>query len=174
MTVVFSGQKMLFFLIIAVALALLSGCATTKLQASVCGDYICESDEMGVCNADCESVGSAAAAQDDGTGYTVDTVDIAAGASARQNSSSGGGITNCIESDNGNNVAVQGYVAGNCADCDQGVIGGNSDSCVLQAGQRWIASSQATHIMEFYCTGEGWEREITECPNGCSQGACLG
>ncbi len=67
----------------------------------------------------------------------------------------------CVDSDNGKNAGTAGFVAGQCADCPAGTIGGNEDAC-----------TQDNAVMEFYCTPSGWAREIIQCANGCEAGKC--
>ena len=83
--------------------------------------------------------------------------------------------SSCTDSDNGKDIYLNGYVNGTCADCAaKGTIGSNSDTCVQQSGnEKALAVESSSQLMEFYCSDDGWQREVVSCTNGCSKGACI-
>jgi DNA-binding beta-propeller fold protein YncE len=69
----------------------------------------------------------------------------------------------CIDQDGGKNYSKKGGISGLCFDCYPVVFGSNGDQCV-----------DGSTLMEFYCVDEsGFKREKVNCPQGCSNGACV-
>ena len=97
------------------------------------------------------------------------------------NNSSGGQLqavaqsTKCTDSDGGKNYFEKGYVTGTCVDCSPpGIVSGNTDSCAnVDAAGKVTMVETSQKLVEFYCTSNGWLREIYNCPKGCAAGACI-
>jgi len=74
--------------------------------------------------------------------------------------------TTCKDSDGGKNYYVKGevpHVEG---------YNPNIDTCLNSNN---LTSYEGPKILEYFCESEGmWNAEIYTCPNGCSNGACLG
>lgn len=80
---------------------------------------------------------------------------------------------NCTDSDAGKDIFTLGYVNGTCIDCAQGTTSGsNTDSCIDLASGQLVLETNSGSVAEFYCTQNGWKREVIPCANGCSNGAC--
>lgn len=77
----------------------------------------------------------------------------------------------CIDSDNGTNYAVSGYVKTNYPGWDP--FKENPDKCSNANGFTNNCSGLNCSVVELYCVGQDPNYAFSNCPNGCSNGACI-
>ena len=147
--------------VLILILLLFAGCVQ---QTDVCGNGVCEASESELtCSADCGDYNIPVETPIVPQSRPTDVGPLA------------GAPVDCTDTDGGNNSLVFGEVSGVCVDCNpSGVISSNSDICVNQDATGAVNIEEGSNsVMEFYCSSNGWVREVVSCQKTCVNGACV-